>query len=63
MLYEARLETADTYAILKDRLQDQGFTEIPSAANPMLDFGSGPPPKANTSECKVKTTMIRKKKE
>jgi hypothetical protein len=61
MLYEAHMETADSYLEFRERLTQRGFKNLPSDSNPMLDL-SGNIPKADTSGSTVKRTMLRKKK-
>jgi len=62
-LYEPRMETASDYNVLRDRLKERGFTNIPSGAIPLLQFGNfGTLPVANTSSVEVVTTMLRKQK-
>jgi hypothetical protein len=64
MLYEARLETANSYADLRNRLKDRGFTNLPMGEIPMIHFTNvHKAPKANTSGCRVVKTMLRKKEE
>lgn len=62
MLYEPRLETANSYAELRQKLKDRGFTNLPMGEIPMIHFTNiHKAPKANTSGCKVVKTMLRKK--
>lgn len=62
MMYEARLETAGSYAELRQKLKDRGFTNLPMGEIPMIHFTNiHKAPKANTSGCKVVKTMLRKK--
>jgi len=57
------METAKDYNELKERLKNQGYTNIPSGAIPLLQFGNfGTLPVANTSSTKVVNTMLRKNK-
>lgn len=64
MLYEPWIESAKNYNELRERLQTRGYSEIPSGAIPLLNLGGyEKAPKADTSNCEVKTTMLRKKKD
>lgn len=63
MLYELWLESANNYGELRQRLKDRGFTNLPFGSSPLLNMGEqGKPPKAETSSCDVKKTMLRRKK-
>jgi hypothetical protein len=63
MLYEPRVETAENYATLRQRLKERGFTNLPVGEISMLHLGDyAKAPKANTSSCTVRKTMIRKRK-
>lgn len=64
MLYEPWVETASSYNDLRDRLKTRGYTNLPMGENPMLRLGGySKAPMANTSDCEVVRTMIRKKKD
>jgi lysylphosphatidylglycerol synthetase-like protein (DUF2156 family) len=60
MLYELWVESASSYQELKERLKERGYSNLPMGFSPMLNLG-GNPPKANTSSCEVRKTMIRRK--
>ena len=63
MLYEPRMETAKDYNELRERLKNRGYTNLPMGATPSLDLKAyKQAPVADTSSCKVKRTMLRKKK-
>jgi len=63
MLYEARIESADDFAQLSKRLKNRGYDNIPSGAIPLLHMQAyRKAPVADTSSCKIRKTMIRKKK-
>jgi hypothetical protein len=62
MLYEPRIESATNYLKLVEKLKTRGFTNIPNVEIPLLRLGNfAKAPKANTSSCKIKATMLRKK--
>lgn len=61
MLYELRIESCSSYQQLVTNLAKRGYTNLPTGAAPMLNFGANPPT-ANTSNCKVVKTMLRKRK-
>jgi len=61
MLYEPRIESAESFQELKDRLKLRGFTQLPLGAVQMLNLGGfRNAPIANTNSCEVKKTMLRK---
>lgn len=61
MLYEPIIESANSYAELRQGLKDRGFTNLPTSAYPLLNFSSyDNAPVANNSSCTVKKTMTRK---
>ena len=61
MLYEPWVETAKDYHELSQRLKGRGYSNIPMGAIPMLDLKSySVAPIANTSNCNVVKTMLRK---
>lgn len=63
MLYEPWLESATDFEELKTRLKGRGFTNLPMGATPLLDMAAyAKAPKADTSGCQVRKTMIRKAK-
>jgi hypothetical protein len=63
MLYEPRLETATDFEELRGRLKGRGYTNLPTAAIPLLHMRAySKAPMADTSSCKVRKTMIRRKK-
>ncbi len=63
MLYEPRLETAKDFNELRERLKNRGYTNLPVGAVPLLHLQAyKKAPVADTSSCKVKQTMLRKKK-
>jgi len=63
MLYEPWIESAKDFEDLKQRLKGRGFTGLPMGLITMLDIPSyGNAPKADTSSCKIRRTMIRKQK-
>lgn len=62
MLYEPKMETAKNYEELRTRLKSRGYKNTPVGASPSLDLkGYKQAPIADTSSCKVKQTMLRKK--
>jgi len=62
MLYEPRLETAKDFNELKERLKARGFKDLPMGITPLLDMAAYvKAPKADTSSCQIRKTMIRKK--
>lgn len=63
MLYEPWIETAKDFHELRDRLKARGYSDIPTAATPLLDFKAyAAAPIADTSTVEVRRTMLRKKK-
>jgi hypothetical protein len=62
LLYEPWLESATDYNELRDRLKGRGFTGVPMGPNPLLNMPAAKTPKADTSSCQIKRTMLRKKK-
>jgi len=63
MLYEARIESADNFLQLSERLKHRGYSNIPMGAIPILHMQAyKKAPVADTSKCKIRKTMIRKKK-
>lgn len=63
MLYEARIESADSFMDLAKRLRNRGYKDIPLGAIPILHMQAyKKAPVADTSKCKIKKTMIRKQK-
>lgn len=61
MTHEPKLMTATTYQEFIANLRAQGIRNPPTAGYPLLNFSEyGQVPKANTSTCTVKTTMLRK---
>jgi hypothetical protein len=62
MLYEPRMETADTFQDLKSRLKERGYHSLPLGNVVMLNLGGGTKkaPVANTSSYKAVKTMLRK---
>jgi hypothetical protein len=63
MLYEPWLESANDYNELRDRLKNRGFKDLPMGPNPLLNMTNQKVPKADTSSCEIKRTMLRKKKD
>ena len=64
MLYEPWLESAGSYEELKERLKERGFKDLPIGAVPMINISKYHQiPKADTSSCEVRKTMLRKKHE
>ncbi len=64
MLYEPRMETAKDFNELRERLRNRGYTNIPMGAVPILQLQAyKKAPVADTSSCKVKSTMLRKRKD
>lgn len=64
MLYEPWIESAKNYEELKTRLKERSFTDIPLGPLPLLNMGDFYEfPKADTSSCKIKTTMVRRKQD
>lgn len=62
MLYEPWIESAKNFNELKSRLQSRGFSDVSSGVNPLLDLAAySKAPIADTSECHVRKTMMRKK--
>ena len=63
MLYEAHIESADSFQQLSERLKHRGYSNVPSGAIPMLHMQAyKKAPVADTSKCKITKTMIRKQK-
>ena len=63
MLYEPRMETAKDYNELRERLKHRGYTNVPMGVVPALHLQAYKiAPTANTSSCKVRKVMLRKKK-
>lgn len=63
MLYEPWMQTAENYQELKQKLQEKGYTNIPSGEIPLFKTSNyGTLPIANTSSIKTKSSMLRKKK-
>lgn len=62
MLYEPWIESASDYNELRERLKSRGYKEVPMGPNPLLNLRTEKTPKADTSSCEVKKTMLRKKK-
>lgn len=63
LLYEPWLESAKDYNELRDRLKGRGFKDIPAGPSSLLNLAAyAKAPKADTSSCKIRKTMIRKKK-
>lgn len=61
MLYEPWIESAKDFEELKQRLKGRGFNELPMGLTVILNLPSyDNAPKADTSSCKVKKTMMRK---
>ncbi len=61
MLYEARVETAEDFMQLRERLMGRGYSDIPMGMSPLLDMKAyAQAPIADTSNCQVRKTMIRK---
>lgn len=55
------METASDYNVLRERLKERGYTNIPLGVTPLLQFSNyGTTPVANTSSVEVVTTMLRK---
>jgi hypothetical protein len=62
MLYEPWIESAQDFNDLKTRLGGRGYTDLPMGTIPLLNMAAyTKAPKADTSSCKVKKTMLRKK--
>lgn len=62
MLYELWIEEAPSYQHLREQLKARGYRQLPMACTPMLNLGQfHEAPKANTGNCKVVRTMMRKK--
>ena len=62
MLYEPRLETAENFEQLRGRLKNRGYTKLPMGAVPLLHMQAyKKAPVADTSSCKIRKTMLRKK--
>lgn len=63
MLYEPWIESAKDFEDLKQRLKGRGFTGLPMGLNTILDTPAyGNAPKADTSSCRIKRTMMRKQR-
>ena len=62
ILYEPWIESAKDYNELKDRLKKRGFTNLPMGPNTMLNINQGNIEKVETSNFKIRKTMIRKAK-
>ena len=63
MLYDPWIESAKNFDELKQRLKGRGYSDLPMGLNTLLDIPAyGNAPKADTSSCKIKKTMIRKTK-
>jgi hypothetical protein len=59
MLYEPRIETAESFQELQGRLKHRGYTRLPSGPVMMLNL-TGEAPKADISSCPVRRIMIQK---
>lgn len=63
MLYEPWIESATDYNELRDRLKGRGYSDLPMGVSSLLHMAAyAKAPKADTSSCLVKKTMLRKKK-
>ncbi len=63
MLYEPWIESAKDYNELRERLIGRGFSNVPMGVNPLLKMEAySKAPKADTSSCNIKRTMLRKAK-
>lgn len=63
MLYEPWIESAKDFEDLKQRLKGRGFSDLPMGLTVLLDLPSYQnAPKADTSSCKVRKTMMQKQK-
>lgn len=62
MLYEPWMETAVDYNELRERLKGRGFSDLPMGVSSLLHMQAyAQAPKADTSSCMVRKTMLRKK--
>ena len=61
MLYELWVQSANSYQEVHDSLLRRGYSKVPMGASPMLRL-EGKAPVADTGSCKVKKTMLRKRK-
>lgn len=62
MLFEPWIESANSYNELRERLKSRGYLDLPMGANPALNFANhASAPLADTSNCDVRRTMLRKK--
>lgn len=60
-LYEPWIESAENYIELRQRLKERGFSDLAMGPNPLLNMEAhGKPPKADTSSCEIKRTMLRR---
>lgn len=55
------MESANDFNELKERLKERGYVDLPIGPIPMIHFEHENKPIANTSSCKIITTMLRKK--
>lgn len=63
MLYEPWIESAESFMALRSRLLGRGYKNIPMGVTSLLNLAAyEKAPKANTSSCKIRKTMIRKLK-
>lgn len=61
MLYEPWIEAATDFNELRARLAGRGFSDIPMGACPLLHMAAyAKAPKADTSSCQIRKTMLRK---
>lgn len=61
MLYEPYIESAKDFNELKERLKGRGYSDLPMGVNLLLHIDAyGKAPKAETSSCKIRRTMIKK---
>lgn len=62
MSYEPRLETANSFEELRNRLKNRGFKNLIIGVSPLLNFDAyTKAPVADTSFLPIKKTMLRKK--
>lgn len=63
MLYEPRMETANSFKELRETLKHRGFSSIPMGMSSLLDLKAyKQAPIVENSSIKVTKTMIRKHK-
>ena len=61
MHYEPWIESAKNYSELRKRLKERGFERVSGTPLVMLHFKDEKISLADTSSCKIKKTMLRKK--